>query len=70
MFNTSVTFDEDGWNEAAIGCARGINRDQETIRLGAYGTLQGNGTLRSTLNDIVKFLRNKPPMKHPHRLMY
>ena len=57
MFNTSVTFDEAGWKEAAVGCSRGINRNKETIRLGEYSTLQGNGALRSTLNDVAKFLR-------------
>ncbi len=57
MFNSSVTYDEAGWKEAAVGCARGIKRNEETIRLGAYATLQGNGALRSTLNDVAKFLR-------------
>ena len=57
MFNSSVTYNEAGWEEAAVGCARGIKRNEETIRLGAYATLQGNGALRSTLNDIAKFLR-------------
>ena len=57
MRNTSVTYDEAGWAEAAVGCARGINRAKETIRLGAYGVIQGNGALRSTLNDVVEFLR-------------
>ena len=56
MFNTSVTFDEAGWAMATEGCARGIHRDETTIRLGAYGTLQGNGALRSTLNDMTKYL--------------
>lgn len=59
MFNSSVTYDEAGWEEAAVGCARGINlnRNEETIRTGAYDTLQGNGALRSTLNDMANFLR-------------
>lgn len=56
MFNTSVTFDEGGWTMAAEGCSRGINRGATTIRLGAYETLQGNGALRSTLNDMTKYL--------------
>jgi CubicO group peptidase (beta-lactamase class C family) len=43
MYNTSVTFDDAGWAMAAEGCARSINRDDETIRLGTYETLQGNG---------------------------
>jgi len=57
MFNSSVTYDEAGWKEAAVGCARGIKRNEETIRLGAYSTLQGNGAFRSTQNDMAKFLR-------------
>ena len=56
MFNTSVTFDEMGWAMAAEGCSRGIDRDAITIRLGAYETLQGNGALRSSLNDMSKYM--------------
>lgn len=56
MFNTSVTFDDAGWEVAAEGCSRGINRGSETIRLGAYETLQGNGALRSSLNDMTKYM--------------
>jgi CubicO group peptidase (beta-lactamase class C family) len=57
MFNTSVTFDEAGWAMAAEGCARELSRGSETIRSGAYETLQGNGALRSTLLDMAKYLR-------------
>ena len=53
MFNTSVTFDLE---DAAIACSRGLSRGEETIRIGAYETLQGNGALRSTLNDMLKFM--------------
>ena len=56
MFNTSVTFDDAGWAMAAEGCSRGINRESNTIRLGEYVTLQGNGALRSTLNDMTKYM--------------
>ncbi|CAB9500159.1 Beta-lactamase [Seminavis robusta] len=56
MFDTSVTYDEPGWDNAAVGCSRGLARGQETIRLGAYETLQGNGALRSTLEDVSKYL--------------
>eukprot|EP00977_Amphora_coffeiformis_P024230 scaffold15121_cov145-Amphora_coffeaeformis.AAC.3 len=35
---------------------RGINRGSVTIRLGAYETLQGNGAIRSTLNDMTKYM--------------
>ena len=59
MYDTSVTYDKAGWDKAAVGCARGINRGKETIRLGAYDTLQGNGALRSTLRDMATFLRFK-----------
>ena len=53
MSDTGVTFDEE---MAAPGCSRGLSRSEETIRLGAYETLQGNGALRSTLNDMAKYL--------------
>lgn len=53
MFNTSVSFDP---TLAAEACSRGINRGSITIRLGAYATLQGNGALRSTLNDMSKYM--------------
>jgi CubicO group peptidase (beta-lactamase class C family) len=57
MYNTSVTFDDAGWAMAAPGCARSISRADEAIRLGEYAALQGNGALRSTLNDMAKYLR-------------
>lgn len=53
MSDTSVTFDVD---TAAVACSRGLSRGEETIRIGAYATLQGNGALRSTLNDMAKYL--------------
>eukprot|EP00977_Amphora_coffeiformis_P015475 scaffold4511_cov171-Amphora_coffeaeformis.AAC.41 len=53
MFNTSVTFNA---AQAAEACSRGINRGSVTIRLGAYETLQGNGAIRSTLNDMTKYM--------------
>jgi CubicO group peptidase (beta-lactamase class C family) len=53
MNNTSVTFDV---NMAAEACSRGISRGTVTIRLGKYATLQGNGALRSTLNDMSKYM--------------
>lgn len=56
MYNTSVTFDDAGWSVAAEGCSRGISRGDITIRLGAYETLQGNGALRSSLNDMAKYM--------------
>jgi CubicO group peptidase (beta-lactamase class C family) len=55
MTNTSVTYDDD-FATAAMACSRGINRDKYTIRTGAYDTLQGNGAVRSTLNDMAKFM--------------
>lgn len=55
MMNTSVTYEN--FDDAAVACSRGIYRSEETIRLGAYGVLQGNGALRSTLNDVSKFLQ-------------
>lgn len=56
MTNTSVTYTDAEWANAAEGCSRGINRGSTTIRLGLYETLQGNGALRSTLNDMAVFL--------------
>jgi CubicO group peptidase (beta-lactamase class C family) len=55
MADTSVTYADD-FATAAVACSRGINRGSTTIRTGAYATLQGNGALRSTLNDMAKFL--------------
>eukprot|EP00418_Pyrodinium_bahamense_P092688 CAMPEP_0179034516 /NCGR_PEP_ID=MMETSP0796-20121207/12649_1 /TAXON_ID=73915 /ORGANISM="Pyrodinium bahamense, Strain pbaha01" /LENGTH=589 /DNA_ID=CAMNT_0020730787 /DNA_START=60 /DNA_END=1829 /DNA_ORIENTATION=- len=56
MTNTGVTYDDAGWGTAAEGCDRGMHRSNRTIRTGKYGVLQGNGALRSTLNDMGKFL--------------
>lgn len=57
MTNTSVTYTEEEWEKnAAKGCGRGTNRKNTTIRTGLYDTLQGNGALRSTINDMAKFL--------------
>jgi CubicO group peptidase (beta-lactamase class C family) len=39
---------------AAVACP--CNRASTTMRTGAYATLQGNGALRSTLNDMAKYL--------------
>ena len=55
MSDTSVTY-SDNFATAAKACSRGINRGSETIRTGAYATLQGNGAVRSTLNDMAKFM--------------
>jgi hypothetical protein len=55
MTDTSVTY-SDNFATAAEACSRGINRGSNTIRTGAYSTLQGNGALRSTLNDMAKFM--------------
>jgi CubicO group peptidase (beta-lactamase class C family) len=55
MSDTSVTY-ADEFATAAVACSRGINREFETIRTGAYATLQGNGAIRSTLNDMAKFM--------------
>jgi CubicO group peptidase (beta-lactamase class C family) len=55
MSNTSVTYDDE-FATAAKACSRGINRGSFTIRTGAYATLQGNGAIRSTLNDMAKFM--------------
>lgn len=55
MTDTSVTYADD-FATAAIACSRGINRGSTTIRTGAYATLQGNGALRSTLNDMAKYM--------------
>jgi hypothetical protein len=55
MMDTSVTYADD-FATAAVACSRGINRNQNTIRTGAYATLQGNGAIRSTLNDMAKFM--------------
>jgi CubicO group peptidase (beta-lactamase class C family) len=55
MMDTSVTYSDD-FATAAVACSRGINRGSETIRTGAYDTLQGNGAVRSTLNDMAKFM--------------
>jgi CubicO group peptidase (beta-lactamase class C family) len=55
MMDTSVTYADD-FATAAVACARGIFRDETTIRTGAYDTLQGNGAIRSTLNDMAKFM--------------
>jgi CubicO group peptidase (beta-lactamase class C family) len=55
MADTSVTY-SDNFATAAQACSRGINRGSNTIRTGAYATLQGNGAVRSTLNDMAKFM--------------
>jgi CubicO group peptidase (beta-lactamase class C family) len=55
MMDTSVTYADD-FATAAVACSRGINRGSFTIRTGAYATLQGNGALRSTLNDMAKYM--------------
>jgi hypothetical protein len=55
MSDTSVTY-SDNFATAAKACSRGMNRGSETMRTGAYGTLQGNGAVRSTLNDMAKFM--------------
>jgi CubicO group peptidase (beta-lactamase class C family) len=55
MSNTGVTY-PDMLATAAVACSRGINRNSTTIRTGAYATLQGNGAIRSTLNDMAKFM--------------
>jgi CubicO group peptidase (beta-lactamase class C family) len=55
MLDSSVTYADD-FATAAVACSRGINRGSETIRTGAYATLQGNGAIRSTLNDMAKFM--------------
>ncbi|GHP04575.1 hypothetical protein PPROV_000332900 [Pycnococcus provasolii] len=56
MNNTRVTYDEAGWTKAAPGCGRGENMSKLSIRRGAYGVLQGNGALRSTVEDMARFL--------------
>ena len=53
MNTTVVEFDPD---TAAKACGRGEDRDKNTIRLGKYGVLAGNGALRSTLPDMGKFM--------------
>eukprot|EP00808_Paulinella_micropora_P010011 g52679.t1 len=64
MNSTAITYDDAGWALAAKGCARGTSRGSETIRRGAYGVLQGNGALRSTLNDMGKFLSEQLRIDH------
>lgn len=56
MNHTSVELSEEGWENAAKGCARGLNKAQYAMRRGEYGVLQGNGALRSTLTDMASFL--------------
>ena len=53
MHDTVVKFEPE---TAAVACSRGDKRDTQTIRLGEYDVLQGNGALRSTLPDIGKFI--------------
>lgn len=53
MHDTVVKFEPE---TAAVACSRGDKRDTQTIRLGEYDVLQGNGALRSTLPDIGKFM--------------
>lgn len=57
MKHTSVTLDEAGWANAAVGCDRDLLRGNYAIRRGEYGVFQGNGALRSTLPDMGEFLK-------------
>ena len=66
MKETVVRFDMEQ-DRPAVGCQRGLQRSQPTIRVGEYGVLQGNGAFRSTLKDMGSFIEQlmlndlKPP---------